>query len=284
MSACAYRSLEPVLEQRLVELCEKRAREAFPLLVTHRVAARRVGRAFGGAVMLAFGVVALACGLASLLADGASQKETRILATEVLLAGWAAGLVVALAAAYLERFVLAARSNPPLLLSGNAAVDLVGLEARDPLAVAKAHARRWERASVALPLAALSISSPLTIHWLVWTTLQLASRGTVPADDFGEWIGYSALIVGHAHIAVLVGSVLWARSLRSKPTALVRQDLCKHWGLTLLVAVGVACVPGIALLGIPPILVAITGLAFIPAMYLATAYVVQQERLTLEAT
>ena len=284
MSACAYRSLEPVLEQRMVELREKRAREAFPLLVTHRVASARVGRAFGGAVMLAFGVVALGCGLASLLADGSSQREMRTLATEVLLAGWAAGLVVSIAVKVLQRLVLAARSNPPLLLSGNAAADLAGLEAQDPLARAKAFARRWERSSLALPLAALSISSPLTIHWLFWSGLQLMSHGGVPADDFGEWIGYSALIVGHAHVAVLVGSVLWARSLRSKPTALVRENLCKQWGLTLLVAVGVACVPGIALLGVPPLLVAITGLAFIPAMYVTAAYVVHRERLTLEAT
>jgi hypothetical protein len=48
--------------------------------------------------------------------------------------------------------------------------------------------------------------------------------------------------------------------------------------------VGLACLPGIVLLGIPPILVALTGLLFIPAMYVVTARCIQRERFALEAT
>jgi hypothetical protein len=120
---------------------------------------------------------------------------------------------------------------------------------------------------------------------MVWCFITVPSGevNSNSVDGFGMWIGLSALIVGHAHLAVLVGSVRWAYRLRAMPTAQLRQGLHKHWGLTLLVAVGVACIPGIVLLGIPPLLVAITGVAFLPAAFGITARAVSMERFLLEA-
>jgi hypothetical protein len=283
MTACAYRSLEPVLEQRLVELRERRAGEAFAIDVVQRVAARRLGRAVGGGVALVLAVAAFAVGLESFHEAGADEKSVHELATTLLVAAWGAGIVAALGSRWIGRVVLTATLDAPLRFSGNVAADLASLRTRDPLEASTARAARWERASAALPIAAVSLLAPLTIHWLVWSSLSLASQGKVSFDDFGQWIAWSAVIVGHAHLAVLVGGVRWAFSLRARPTGELRRNLHKHWGVTLLVASGLACIPGIVLLAIPPMLVAVTGLAFMPAMYMITAFVVHRERFAIEA-
>jgi hypothetical protein len=283
MTACAYRSLEPVLEQRLVELRERRAGEAFAIDVVQRVAARRLGRAVGGGVALVFALGVFAVGLASLFEAGADAKSAHELATVLLVIAWGAGIVTALGSRWIGRLVLAVTLDAPLRFSGNVAADLASLQTRDPLDASTARAARWERASAALPIAAVSLLAPLTIHWLVWSSLSLASEGKVSFDDFGQWIAWSAVLVGHAHLAVLVGALQWAFSLRAKPTAELRRSLHKRWGITLLVASGLACIPGIVLLAIPPILVAVTGLVFMPAMYWMTAFVVHRERFAIEA-
>jgi len=45
----------------------------------------------------------------------------------------------------------------------------------------------------------------------------------------------------------------------------------------------VACIPGVVLLGIPPLLVAVTGIAFLPATFGLAARKVVSERFELDA-
>jgi hypothetical protein len=142
----------------------------------------------------------------------------------------------------------------------------------------------WERRSAALPLAAASLLAPLSLHWIVWCLLNMPNIGARSAADFGSWIGLSVVLVGHAHIALLVAAVQWTRTLRAVPTAHLRNGLSRAWGLALAVTVGVACLPGILLMGIPPILVAVTGTFVVPVMFVTTVRNVERERVALEAT
>jgi hypothetical protein len=285
MAACAYRSLAPVLQERLDALQERRAQDVVFVEAVRRVARRRLGRAWGGAVALTCGVLAFAVGLASLPADYRSERALHGLATGLLFLAPLIGLVALICGRTFARLWLTWNLDAPTRLTGDVAADLARIEAADPLRASREVAMRWERMSVALPIAAVSILAPLTIHGAVYCILRVPSDGISASavDDFGMWIGLSALIVGHAHVAVLVGTVRWAYRLRATPTAKLRQGLHRHWGTTLLVAVGVACIPGIVLLGIPPLLVAITGVAFLPAAFGIAARAVSNERMELEA-
>ncbi|HEX8795366.1 MAG TPA: hypothetical protein VF765_30665 [Polyangiaceae bacterium] len=283
MSACAYRSLEPVLQQRIAALRERQESEAPFVDVARRVASRRIGRVAGGFIATVVGGSALLVALASWLSSGADEEYAHEVASILLVAAWPAGIVAALVARAIARGTLSARSADPVRFTGDLATDLARLDADDPLVAMRRTAEGWECAAAAWPLAALSLVTPLTIHMLVDWIPNLGRDASV-MRDFGTWIALSVVLVGHSHLAVLVGSVRWARSLRERPTELLTHGLSRTWGLTLLVAVGLACLPGIVLLGIPPILVAVTGLLFIPLMFVTTARCIQRERFALEAT
>lgn len=283
MTACAYRSLEPVLVQRVAELRAARERDAVFVGVARRVAARRIGRSLAGCVGVAMGGAAFIVTLASLLAEGDGRRY-RVAATLLLLAAWPAALAVGVVGRLAARWLLATEAR--VTLTGDATRDLARLEARDPLRDAVGAAIDWERRGAALPLAALSLITPLTIHWVVYMVLSSSGPSSLQSlmDDFGTWVTLSVVIVGHAHLALLVAAVRWAVKLRTLPTDLIRIDVHRRWGVALLVATGIACIPGIVLLAIPPILVAVTGLLFVPAMYLVTARNLAVERAALEAT
>ena len=282
MTACAYRSLEPVLVHRLGELRERRERDAVFVQVALGVAARRIGRTVGGAVGVVFGGAALLVAVGAFLLDYPSQAPVRAAATTLLLAAWPLALLAGLCGRWTARALLSMGTRTTM--SGDPATDLAVLQAMDPLRDTCSVAMHWERRSAALPLAAMSLVAPLSLHWIVWCLLDVPHIGLRSAEDFGSWIGVSAVLVGHAHIALLVAAVRWTRKLRAMPTPCLRTDLSRAWGLALGVAVGVACLPGVVLLGIPPILVAVTGLFFVPLMFHVTARSIERERLALEAT
>jgi hypothetical protein len=171
-----------------------------------------------------------------------------------------------------------ARVHAPLALTGDAGEDLLRLQREDSLGVARALAARWEWAGAALPLAALSMVAPLSLHFLVRGLFADLSVG-----NFDGWIVLSAVLVGHAHVALCVCAVLWARDLSKRHTAALADGLGGSTFKAIFVAVGVASLPGILLLGVPPALVLVTGLVFVPVMYAATVRCMRRERLELES-
>jgi hypothetical protein len=278
MTACAYRSLEPVLRQRVAELHERWERDAMFVDVARRVAARRVGRTVGGGVGVAMAVAAFVMALL-----GFSQQDPdRIASTELLYLAWPVALVAGALARLLARPLLSFGRR--VSLSGNPSLDLARLEAADPLREACDIARSWERRSAALPMAAVSLLAPLGIHGIIWFALAHPETATSGMSDFGAWIAVSVVIVGHAHLALLVCAVRWAYRLRSVETFQLGIGRGRGWGTALLVSAGVACLPGIVLLAIPPLLVLVTGLAFVPLMFHVTARTIARERIALEAT
>jgi hypothetical protein len=276
MTACAYRSLEPVLVQRVAELRERRERDAMFVGGALRVAARRVGRSAAGAVGVAMALAAFACALL-----GLPSSAERLVSTELLILAWPAALVAGVIGRLLARLLLSLRVRE--VPSGDPGLDLARLEATDPLREARDVAMSWERRSTALPLAAVSLLAPLTIHLVVWFALSRPDAITTGLDDYGTWIALSVVIVGHAHLALLVCAVRWAYRLRTMETLELQIGRGRGWGTALLVSGGLACLPGIVLLAIPPLLVLVTGLAFVPLMYHVTARTLVRERQALEA-
>jgi len=283
MTACAYRSLEPVLRQRVADLRARQEQDAMFVDVAHRVASRRIGRAVAGAVGVGMAIAAFAVALTGFSRDGSADASLcRITSTELLLLAWPAMLIAGPLARLLVRPLLSVRGRVPM--SGDPSVDLARLQSSDPLRAAFDLAMSWERRSAALPLAAASLLAPLSIHALVWFPFAHLPTFTSGMDDFGTWIGLSVVIVGHAHLALLVCAVRWAYRLRSVETAKLRTGLGRAWGIALLVSAGIACLPGIVLLAVPPILVLVTGLAFVPLMFHGVALALDRERRALEAT
>jgi hypothetical protein len=272
------------LRERIEALCERRVAERFDAWAARRVATRRIGWAAAGGVAAVMSAAALVSGLFADVGSYSDREDAAGVATCLLLGAWPVALLAGVVGLIVARISTTFVLDAPVTLSGDPSEDLAQLEAGDPLRNMRALASRLEFASVALPLAALSLGAPLTIHWFVSQLLGgLGTSGPSPRD-FGQWIGLSAILVGHAHLALALMTVLFARSLRTCETINLRSWASRRWIGALVCAVGVGAVPGVVNLAIPPILVGVTGLVFIPAMYALTARRVERERLALGAT
>lgn len=279
MSA-SYRSVDAILEARLARFRERRAQERQADESVAQVFVARAGRIAGGAVGSVIGVAMFVAGLAS-LNSSASQACSYLLA-----AAWVAGsaaLVIARARAR-ARAGQTLRREP--LVTGDAPVDLGNIDAIDPLGELRAAAAAGETKSVALPLVALSILTPLTLHGAI-AFVTCAAEGRQSdlqemAAQFGVWIGISAVLVGLAHLALALQVALWSRSLRHRETGRLREEVHQAWVGALFITSAVAVVPGVFVVGllglIPAALVFGTGLAFLPFMYLAAARRLERER------
>jgi hypothetical protein len=273
----AYRSVDPILQERLTQLRARRVRERDDIDAARRVLAARVGLALAGGTTSAFGI------LMFLSAAGPWKGA----ATLLLGGGWVAGgVTMALGRAWvLSREARALEAGPAL--TGDAHVDLAHLDGFDPRTELRERARRWERASATYPLVGLAIVAPLTLHGVVGV-LGGAHEGTLGAEQFGAWIGLSAVFAGLAHVALGVHCAVWARALRSRPTASLRLGVRRAWMTALALAVAGSLAPGALLAAdvgifslLPALIVAVTGLAFVPLMYWATARRIAGERARL---
>jgi hypothetical protein len=275
LTPAAYRCLEPVLSDWVERVREQRALEWPQRDAARKVAAIRIARAVAGATGLLFSAGAFACGFALQPWAWPHEPESGLL-TALLLAAWPAALVAGGLTRAIAGAAMGRRVHAPPMLTGDAGEDLLRLQREDSLGVARAIAARWEWAGAALPLAALSMVAPLTLHFLVRCLFAPLRVG-----NFDGWIALSVVLVGHAHVALCVCAVVWARGLSRRPTAALADGLRGSMLKALFVAVGVASLPGILLMAVPPVLVLVTGLVFVPAMYTATVRCMQRERRTL---
>ncbi len=150
---------------------------------------------------------------------------------------------------------------------------LVAWLAMVPAYVSGALAGRWLRPrdlefwGLWLPMAALSVLLPITLHMVVmaleWNP-----------EMAGRWMLISGVVVGHVHL-LLIGLCAWFVSkLRRDPEA-----MSPHFGwLVLSICVTASCVPGLVLFALPPMLTAVTGIVFIPAMFYLVHFWLHRER------
>ena len=170
----------------------------------------------------------------------------------------------------------------PVLRSGDAAADLARLAGAAPRVVLGRISWALERWSIAFPMMALCLLAPLTLHFLVAGAFR-PPMALLEEDAFGTWIAISVAIVGHAHVALAVCCWRFARRARSLESVELMDRGNKDWGTGLGVALACSAVPGIVLIALPPLVTLVTGLAFIPAMYVVMRRKLVNERLTLDA-
>ena len=247
-----YKDNRYAAQLRRDDLILQQARAPFPpeLLNLH---ARRVARSWAGGA----GIVGAALLLATEVIDARFAAHT-------LLASWLLMGATYLALRVGGRPLMELSIGRRLRLSGDVYQDLAMLETGGAAAWGLGRLRRLERPSLALPLVAASLLAPLSLHLLVAVLL----LGWTSAE-FGRWATISAVLVGHAHVCLLIFSLVHVSrvqaSLTRDPAGLGSGSRFGMWALTWVATA--AAVPGAVLFFVPPFLVFLTGLAFVPAAF-----------------
>jgi hypothetical protein len=107
-------------------------------------------------------------------------------------------------------------------------------------------------ASLSVPVAGIALLLPITLHMPV----ALIIGGS---DGFRTWVSLSAWIAGPAHLVFAATSVLRTHQLVAGVRAWSPYRVYATTVIT-------SCVPYVLLVGIPPALVAITGVLFLPLL------------------
>jgi hypothetical protein len=272
----SYRDAEFYLRDRRDELLAVREAEladAWPDVA--RVHGRRVGRITAGWFAVSGAVLLVGFAIWRWLEGSGSN----ITLTPILI-----GTVALVPVAYVlgwsvARLALHRMRGKGLALTGNAIVDLAQLDHDTRRTALTSRVSRLERASVAATLAGWALLTPLSLHLVV------AAAGATSWGDcvtaFDRWIDASLVLTGFAHVTLAVLGWRYANKLRAWDH--VREDApgggWAAWGWTILAS----CLPGIIALAIPPIVVALTGLLFIPATFTFMRWRVSQERFVLAA-
>jgi hypothetical protein len=145
--------------------------------------------------------------------------------------------------------------------------------------------------SVVLPAIAVSLLMPLTLHLAVWALFRGDRSYEEPAGarewftrmatGFDEWIAMSLMIVGHAHLVLAALLARFAYRVARTPLAELGNEQSRGFKALFWTA-GVAAVPGIILFAIPPLLVAVTGIVFVPFLWTGIRGIALRERTVLQ--
>jgi hypothetical protein len=277
-----YRNADEALRRRRDELLAARRVEVAELPAGVRaVYSRRQARRVAGGIGILGAVVMATC--AALRVAGL---------TTILQTTWLAMAAVYLAARLAASLRVRRLLDESFLATDDPAADVERFEHLTAKQVVLEAAARIERRSVALPMVALALLLPLTLHYLVAATV----RATMPRPhDFDAWISMSLLFVGHCHLVLAYQAWSFAQSLRAarepQLVGLLADRAGWHaWGVTIawsvvagFVLLAVIPIAGIALLIIAPVLVGATGLTFIPAMFNRMGRKVRRERTVLQS-
>jgi hypothetical protein len=267
----AYRSAayDHVVGEKLAEVEEANAQVRPHLRALRDVSHARLARVLGGTAGLAGGA---AMAYAAATTNDASATDAMLVGSLAIPVTWVAAKAVL---RIWNRFQRAA--TPEIALVGDLKTDLDAIErgdARKETAKLEASAAKLEVASVALPIAGITCLMPLLLHWLF-----LNCFGRETNSGFAEWIRISLVIVGHAHVALALCGYFFAKKLKAMHLdELATMKIHREWTKAWLITIGVSCLPGIILILVPPILVAITAIAFVPFMWTLLHRSVVQER------
>lgn len=280
-----YRSASgPMLERKVEAIVAEGSDLDDSLPALRRIRGARIGRIAAGAVGL--GGAALTALFAALEAADAlpfGSEVNRELVTGSLLGGGCAFVLALVFGSVIGRHLPAAWMSSTFTapaMTGRLEDDLAAVEAAAPRKriAAKLEALRFH--SVALPLLALSFLLPLTLHF----PFALVGFDATFAN-YAKWIQISSVVVGLAHVVLAVASWFFARKIGGRTTEdLGTIHVHKEWAKALLAAVVGSAIPGALLLLVPPILAAITGIAFIPFMFVWAYRRMVSEQGMIEAT
>ncbi|MEZ4447354.1 MAG: hypothetical protein R3B72_50225 [Polyangiaceae bacterium] len=261
-----YRGTEAAFGWRRREVAAALEAEAkSPGLATLRdVYAARVARV-AAAVASLVGMAVVVFMLLAPLALGRDVTGDGLATWSLLLSLPVAGLCFVIARSFGRR--LAQRGTTPATLLHALGEDRFWDAPPSILDLLRARLQRIEGLSLALPLAAIAMAGPLTIHALVWGVAQ----GGLEAKDFDVWIAMSLAIVGHAHVTFAVLAADHGSKLAKGEAGWSK---LKVLGVVVLVA----AVPGVVLFGLPPVLTAVTGAPLIVLMFRWAKWRLERER------
>jgi hypothetical protein len=281
-----YRHADELLLERRDALLGARHLEAMALIASESPAVAVYVRRW---VRSAFGVAGiLMAGLLVWAALTGTLPLTPILDTSWLVLG-----IIVLGARPRALRALRRTVDQTLAPTDDPYGDVAALEATTAEATIGAAADRLEERSVALPLVALALLLPLTLHRLGAVVLGgLGARLPVPWSSgrpMDAWIRCSMVVVGHCHVLLAVLAVAFARDLR-RHADLPETALAERAGWAAFAWTSLASIPAATLCltlwplegWIPflliPTLVTLTGVAFIPASFQVLGRAVARER------
>ncbi|MEO1336667.1 MAG: HEAT repeat domain-containing protein, partial [Myxococcota bacterium] len=129
--------------------------------------------------------------------------------------------------------------------------------------------------SLFLPLIGVGLLLPLSLHLLVAVVI-----GAFSWIGFGLYMAISAITLLPAYGVLIRQCIRYGRSLAGMSAEPV---LDQPGGHALAVTFLASFVPGIMLMGVPPVLVAVTGALFIPAMFAVARATYHREALSIRA-
>jgi hypothetical protein len=136
----------------------------------------------------------------------------------------------------------------------------------------------YEVSSFAWLLVVFSLLAPLTLHLL----FSLAFLSVGPSS-FNGWIRISLLVVGHSHLVLLVLSILHIIQTKRELDRGIRCRGSSRGFKALLWTTLASALPGIVLFCIPPALVFLTGIIFVPWIFSWAHNRMVEERRILES-
>jgi hypothetical protein len=280
----AYRGLDHVADARFEELAARRMEEIKELATARRVYARRVARVVGGGVGTLGAVVVFLAAIGAMIASPSFLNTSHFdgALTYGLFGCWVAALVAYVIARVNAAFYIGAVLARPLVREGDAVHDLARLETLAPARVLERRAMPLEGWSAALPLTCLSFLMPLTLHYVVGQLLNSGPGHGLGAKDYDQWIGVSVAIVGHAHLVLAICALHFGLKLARRDTPDIAHNTSgwlKAYGFTVLAG----AIPGALFFLIPPLFVALTGIVFIPFMFIGMSNRIVGERRVLDA-
>lgn len=271
----AYRSAyDHIVGLKLAETDDARVQLAPLMPGVRKIAGKRMARMVAGTIGI---TGALAMVGFAISGDSDSYTTLALLGSSLaLVCSWAFGRSIAAIVARFRK-----TKSISLALSGVLDADLATIEASDPraeLARIKARADDLEAPSIWLPASAMALLLPLLTHFAFASIIGMRTD----TDGFDQWIRVSLIIVGHAHIALVVLIALFAKKVKKMSTEeLATFRIHREWAKIWLIVIGISCLPGIILYLIPPLIVAVTGLATIPLIILLLYKAVLSERTEL---
>jgi len=254
-----YRDDSEVAKLRYDEQLARWTASAAALSDVEQVHAERSARIAAGSAGI-LGAIALL--VAALIQIFVLRQPPRGLLFLILVATWVSAWI-AYRTAHRNAEVrarLAARAPDP---TDDPWADLARLAAlRPPPASLKALTFAQERASVSLPLVALSLLMPLSIHALLFTVGAFMSGNAGSLGYYDYWILFGGVWVGHAHLALASFGRAFAGDLASIPNDMLLSEAERRSRSAFWWTVGISAIPGVTLYLLPPICTAVTGALF----------------------
>lgn len=219
-----------------------------------------------------------------------AQPLARLLARRTARIAGGITLAALAVAAFAFAFLRPGRDGPYLLLEAwpiALAVGLVVYALHRAFGPRGANVAALERALYALevpalvaPAAGAAFALPLTAHLLVVLLHDSSGSATITeVGGFTQWMTTSAVLVGHAHVAVAIHAFLYAHYMHRLPSQKAPRRTA--WAESLGLATLCGAIPGALFLFVPPLVVLVTGLPLLPPFYwlLRRTFIVERQRI-----